>query len=149
MIRMNLQMFGGRGGASMGGGLSSNHRGLSDRLSGDDLLDAQDMIDELRANGAKVSDDGYVTLYHHTTSQAASQIQSSKTMTAKEDGIFFTTKADSEAQAGGRGGAVLEFEIPVEKLQIDDEFGDEVHVRIPLNSRNSKLDVSKYLRRRR
>lgn len=147
MLRYNLELFGGRGASSSNSSNSNNHRSLSDRLSGDDLLDAQDMINELRTNGANVDNDGYVTLYHHTTEQAAKQIEQSGIMTAKEDGVFFTTKADSEAQAGGRGGSVLKFNIPVEKLQIDDEFGDEVHVRIPLPSRNSRLNVSSYLRR--
>ena len=144
-MRFNLQMFGGRGGSSRG---SASGGGLANRLSGDALLDAQDLVDELRANGAEIDDEGYVTLYHHTTAQAADEIKSTGIMTAKEDGVFFTTKEDSDAQAGGRGGAVLEFKVPVEKLQIDDEFGDEAHVRIPLSNRNSKLDVSKYLRRR-
>lgn len=118
---------------------------LEDRLKGDDLEDAKDFIAELKANDATVDDAGYVTLYHFTTDSAANSIKSSGIMKAKEDGIFFTTKRSSDAQAGGRGNAVLTFKIPVEKLQIDDEFGDEVHVRIPLSSRNSTLNVSKYL----
>lgn len=118
---------------------------LEDRLKGDDLLNAKDFIEELKANEATVDDDGYVTLYHHTTNDSAKSIQSSGIMKAKEDGIFFTTKKDSDSQAGGRGNAVLTFKIPVERLQIDDEFGDEVHVRIPMKSKNSSIDISKYL----
>lgn len=118
---------------------------LEKRLKGNALLDAQDMIEELKANEAKVDKNGCVTLYHHTTSEAANAIKKSGYMTAKEDGVFFTTKKDSDAQAGGRGDAVVTLKIPVEKLQIDDEFGDEVHVRIPLRTRNDKLDVSKWL----
>lgn len=139
--------MGGRGSGSRMAG-SQSGGSLESRLSGDALLDAQDLVDELRANGAEIDDRGYVTLYHHTTDQAAAEIQRSGVMTAREDGIFFTTKRDSDAQAGGRGNSVLEFSIPVEKLQIDDEFGDEAHVRIPLSSRNARLDVQRYLRRR-
>ena len=124
----------------------SQSQKLEDRLKGDDLENAKDFIEELKANSAEVDDNGYVTLYHHTTGSSADEIRKSGIMKAKEDGIFFTTKKDSDAQAGGRGDAVLKFSIPVEKLTIDDEFGDEVHVRIPLKSKNSSLDVSKYLR---
>ena len=119
---------------------------LEDRLKGDDLENAKDFIEELKANNATVDEDGYVTLYHFTTDTSANAIKSTGIMKAKEDGVFFTTKKDSDSQAGGRGDAVLTFKIPVEKLQIDDEFGDEVHVRIPLPSKNSSLNVSKYLR---
>ena len=45
--------MGGRGIASGGGG------GLTSRLSGDALLDAQDLVDELRANGAQIDNNGY------------------------------------------------------------------------------------------
>jgi len=118
---------------------------LESRLKGDDLENAKDFIEELKANNATVDERGYVTLYHHTTPESAEAIRKSGIMRAKEDGVFFTTKKDSDAQAGGRGGAVLAFKIPVEKLQIDDEFGDEVHVRIPLSSKSSVLNISKYL----
>ena len=119
---------------------------LENRLKGDALLDAQDLIEELKSNGADVDDNGYVTLYHHTTEDASNAIKKSGVMKAKEDGIFFTTKKDSDAQAGGRGNSVLTFKIPVEKLQIDDEFGDEVHVRIPLSSKHATLNISKWLK---
>ena len=116
---------------------------LDERLSGDDLLDAQDMIEELRANEADVDDDGYVTVYHRTNEQAYKSIMDSKEMIAKEDGVFFSTK--SSGQAEGYGDNIVELKVPVEKLQIDDEFGDEAHVRIPLKNRNQKLDISEYL----
>ena len=118
---------------------------LEKRLKGDALLDAQDLIEELKANEAKVDKNGYVTLYHHTTKEAANAIKKTGYMTGKEDGIFFTTKKDSDSQAGGRGGEVLTLKIPVEKLQLDDIFGDEAHVKIPLRTRNEKLDVKKWL----
>lgn len=130
----------------MGGRSSTSGMGLASRLSGDALLDAQDMVDELRSNGASIDSNGIVTLFHHTTQSAADEIKRTGVMTAKEDGVFFTTKADSDSMAGGRGDAILKFGIPVEKLQIDDEFGDEAHVRIPLSSRRAKLNVRQYLR---
>lgn len=130
------------GGRSSSSSLSSG--GLASRLSGDALLDAQDMVDELRANGALADADGYVTLYHRTSNQAAQQIRNTGIMTAREDGLFFSTSKNGQAE--GFGDTILEFSIPVERLQIDDVFGDEAHVRIPLPSRNTRTNVSQYLR---
>ena len=119
---------------------------LEDRLSGDNLLDAQDMIEELRANGAQINDSGYVTLYHRTNDGSALQIMNTGIMRAKEDGVFFSTSENGQAEGFGKN--VLVFKVPVEKLVIDDEFGDEAHVRIPLKNRNASLDVSKYIVRK-
>ena len=125
--------------------INSAKKKLEDRLSGDRLEDAKDMIAELKANEAEIDDNGYVHLYHHTKKDAYDSIMNSGKMTAKEDGVFFTTKRDGQAE--GFGDEILEFDIPVEKLQIDDEFGDEAHVRIPLANRNAILDVSSYIRK--
>lgn len=119
---------------------------LEDRLSGDDLLNAQDLIEELKDNGAKIDDAGYVTLYHRTNDGSASQILNTGIMRAKEDGVFFSTSENGQAEGFGKN--VLVFKIPVEKLVIDDAFGDEAHVRIPLKNRNASLDVSKYIVRK-
>ena len=137
-----------RGGRRGSGGSSqtSNAQPLEKRLSGDALLDAQDMVDELRSNGADIDENGYVTLYHRTNAQAADIIEKTGTMSAKEDGVFFSTAQNGQAE--GFGNTILEFKIPVEKLQIDDEFGDEAHVRIPLSNRNAKLDIKEYLKRK-
>lgn len=129
-------------------GVGEEKAPLEERVKGDALLDAQDLIEELKANGAEIDKSGYVTLYHHTTKQAAEEIYKSGTMQAKEDGIFFTTKKDSDAQAGGRGGEVITFNVPVEKLVLDDIFGDEAHVKIPLKNRNQKLNISEYIAKR-
>lgn len=120
-------------------------KSLKERLSGDALLDAEDLIEELKANEAVIDENGYVTLYHRTNENSANEIMQTGKMRAKEDGIFFSTKKDGQAE--GYGKAVVVFHIPVEKLVLDDEFGDEAHVRIPLKNRNVILDVSDYLRR--
>lgn len=122
---------------------SSSIKSLSERLSGDALLDAEDLIDELKANGAEIDGNGYVTLYHRTNANAANSILNTGFMTAKEDGLFFSTEKDGQAE--GFGKTVLLFKIPVEKLVIDDEFGNEAHVRIPLPSRNTRYNIKKYL----
>ena len=45
----------------------SMQKTLADRLAGDELLDAEDLIAEIE-DVAEISPDGYVTLYHRTTS---------------------------------------------------------------------------------
>ena len=118
-------------------------KSLSERVSGDELLNAEDLIDEVKSVGGEVDNNGYITLYHRTTEQAKEKILSSGKMTAKEDGIFFSTKKDG--QADGYGDSVIEMRIPAEKLILDDIFDDEAHLRYPLENRNSVLNVSEYI----
>lgn len=106
--------------------------------------DEQDTIAELRNVGAKVSKNGIVKLYHRTSESAKQTILSSGKMYAKEDGVFFSTKEDS-SQAEGYGDSVIVLHVPVSKLEIDDIFDDEAHVKIPLKSKNSTLDITSYL----
>ena len=120
---------------------------LEDRLKGDDLLNAKDTIEELKANDAVIDDDGYVTVYHRTNEKSYNDILKTGVMRAKEDGIFFSTKKDG-SQAEGFGDKVIQLKIPVEKFVIDDEFGDEAHLRIPLKNRNATLNISDYLKRK-
>ena len=118
-------------------------KSLSERVSGDELLNAEDLIDEVKSVGGEVDNNGYITLYHRTTEQAKEKILSSGKMTAKEDGIFFSTKKDG--QAVGYGDSVIEMRIPAEKLILDDIFDDEAHLRYPIENRNSVLNVSEYI----
>ncbi len=122
---------------------SVSEQSLEDRLSGDALLDAQDLIAEIESV-AEISPDGYVTLYHRTTPENAKKIVESGKMSAKEDGIFFSTKNDG-ANSVGYGDGVVKVKIPVEKLVLDDIFSDEAHLRVPLKNRNATFDVSSYL----
>lgn len=117
--------------------------GLEKRVSGDDLYIAQDNVDTAKSVGAKVDKDGYITVYHRTSKENADKIRSSGVMGAKEDGVFFSTKANG--QNSGYGDELIEFKIPAEKLQLDDIFDDEAHFKVPLKNKNSKLDVSGYL----
>lgn len=117
---------------------------LEERVSGDDLLDAQDLIDEIKSVGANVDENGYVTLYHQTTTENAEKIINSKVLkSAGEDYLFFST-SDNAQQAAGRGQSKLEFKIPAEKLILDDLFSDNADLKIALNGSKS-LDVSDYL----
>lgn len=116
---------------------------LEERVSGDALLDAQDLIEELKSVGAEVDDDGYVTLYHQTTDENAKKIRETGKMTSKELDVFFSTSKNA-SQSDGRGQTKLEFKIPVEKLKLDDIFDDNADVKIGLDGKSS-IDVSDYL----
>lgn len=116
---------------------------LESRLSGDALEDAKDLIDEVRANEGEVDDNGYITVYHRTSKKNADAILKNGIMTAKEDGLFFSTKEDSDYNSG-YGDSVVKLRIPAEELVIDDEFGDEAHLRLPLG-RSRSMDVSEWI----
>lgn len=123
---------------------NNNISKLEDRVSGDDLLDAQDLIEEIKSVGAEVDENGYVTLYHQTSTENAQKIKESLTLkSAGEDYIFFSTSKNAQ-QADGRGQSKLEFKIPAEKLLLDDLFSDNADLKIPLNGAKS-IDVSDYL----
>ena len=116
---------------------------LEQRVSGDTLLDTQDLIDEIKSVGAKVDDNGYVTLYHQTSNENAQKILETGKMSGKENGIFFST-SENASQAEGRGQTKLEFKVPAEKLILDDLFSDNADVKI--NSKpGEQIDVSEYL----
>lgn len=117
---------------------------LEERVNGDILLDAQDLIDEVKSVGANVDENGYVTVYHVTTPENAKSIKTSGKMKANEPAVYFSTSKNAQ-QGEGRGGTTLEFKIPAEKLLLDDLFSDNADVKIPLKNKNEILDVSNYL----
>ena len=116
---------------------------IENRLSGDDLLNAYDTIEEIRNVGGKVDENGYAYVYHNTSKDNAENIRKTGVMSAKEDGIFVSTKPDG--QSAGYGNETVSLKIPVEKLVLDDMFDDELHFRIPLKNKNDTLNVSNYL----
>lgn len=107
----------------------------------------QAMASDLLDNGANITPDGRVSLYHRTSAEAAAEIQASGRMTGAEDGLFFSTKRDG-GTASEFGDTVLEFSIPLEELQVDDTFGSEAHVRVPLEFAGEVLNVSQWLNRK-
>lgn len=107
---------------------------LQDRVTGDRLLDAQDLIDEVESVGGEVDENGYIHVFHRTSKEAADRIRSTNKMIAKEDGLFFSTKPDG--QIVGYGDEVVDFWIPAERLVLDDIFSDEAHLRLPLSNKN-------------
>ncbi len=105
---------------------------LEERLQGDELLDAQDIIDTIKSVNGKVDEYGNAILYHGTNKNSRDSIYQSGKMIAKEDGLFFSTKPDGEIKYYGDN--TVRVKIPVEYLQLDDIFNDEAHFRLPLGS---------------
>lgn len=100
------------------------------------------LADELIDNGAEITRDGKVRLYHRTSKDAAKSIRSTKKMIGKEDGLFFSTSKDGQAE--GFGDDIVEVHIPLSELMIDDMFGDEAHVRVEART-GKKVDISDWL----
>ena len=123
--------------------LDNSSFSLEQRVSGNALLDAQDLIDEVKSLGANVDENGYVTVYHQTTKENADKIRQSGKMIANEDSVYFSTSKNA-SQSEGRGQTKLEFKIPAEKLILDDIFSDNADLKVPLKG-SKTLDVSNYL----
>lgn len=105
---------------------------LEERLQGDELLDAQDIIDTIKSVGGKVDEYGNAILYHGTNKNSRDSIYQSGKMIAKEDGLFFSTKPDGEIK--GYGDNIVRVKIPVEYLELNDIFNDEAYFSLPLGS---------------
>ena len=107
----------------------------------------EDLLEELSIHdpSADVDKDGNVIVYHRTSAENAEEIYKTGKMTAKEDALFFSTKADG--YAGDYGDTVVRLKIPSTILEVNDIFDGEVHFDIPLQYKNGgfSLDVSKYL----
>lgn len=116
---------------------------LNERLSGDELENTIDFINEIKEVGAKVDDNGYVKVYHQTSQENANKILKTGKMSGKEYGIFFSTSRNAQ-QSEGRGNVKLEFNIPAEKLILDDIFSDNADVKLE-SKPNQLVDVSDYI----
>ena len=74
---------------------------IENRLSGDDLLNAYDTIEEIRNVSGRVDENGYAYVYHNTSKENADNIRKTGVMSGKEDGIFVSTKPDGQAAGYG------------------------------------------------
>lgn len=117
---------------------------LNQRLTGDSLLDAQDLIDTVKSVGGTVDDFGNVRLYHRTNPESAQKIMDSGKMFGKEDGLFFST-ANNGVNNSAYGNTPVSFDIPAENLLLDDIFGDEASIRMPLQRAGQFADVSDFV----
>lgn len=121
----------------------NNNVPLEKRVSGDALLDAQDLISEIEDVGAEIDSNGYVTVYHQTSEENAKKIKESGKMISNEQEVFFSTSPNAQ-QSEGRGTVKLKFKIPAEKLLLDDIFSDNADVKIDLKGKKD-IDISSYL----
>ena len=110
-------------------------RGMKER---DELLNCLDLIQTIIEKSGEVDEEGYVRLYHATNSESAQNIIHEQKMYGKENGIFFSTKADGQILCYGN--TIIEALIPVEKLILDDEFEDELHFKV-YSSTNKKVSL--------
>jgi len=115
---------------------------LEDRVAEESLDEYYATIEDIRDHNGYVDANGYVTLYHRTSSENAKKILKDGFMIAKEDGLFFSTKRDGENI--GYGEAVVNFEIPIEQLEMDDMFNDEIHFRLPIKYGEEK-DITEFV----
>lgn len=100
---------------------------LRDRgVVGDAFLNAEDLAKEILSVGGTITEDGKAVLYHGTTAEAAAKIKESGKMVGKEPNLFFSTKKDGLILDYGK--SVVEVQIPLEKLELNDIFDDELHL---------------------
>ena len=118
------------------------NKALEKRLKGDSLLEAKDTLDELLDNNAEINSDGTVVVYHRSTEETTRKIVSSNEMFGLEDGVFFSTLRNGQAES--YGDSVVKMSLPIEMIEIDDVFGDEAHVRIPTKKPNQKISIKKF-----
>ncbi|MFA5166783.1 MAG: hypothetical protein WC449_05860, partial [Candidatus Paceibacterota bacterium] len=110
-------------------------------VRGDDLLDQIDKAQEIRDGKGLVDKNGYVVLYHRTDKRSADKIVKSGQMTSKEDGLFFSTRPTGQAE--GYGDTVVKVRLPIEKLEVNDIFVEETHLRYPTRSIGKMIPVGK------
>jgi hypothetical protein len=108
-------------------------------VRGDRLLDAIDLMKDMATKGGKFTDYGNAILYHGTSPESAEAIMREQAMTSKEDGLFFGTLPDGEVKEYGP--AVVEVEVPLERLEPSDEFPNEYHVHMPTGTIGKKIPV--------
>ena len=109
-----------------------------------DDVKADDLLDEIEDVADVDRESGLVTVYHRTNATDAAVIMKQGKFIPKEDGIFFSTSRAGQAE--GFGDTVLEFRIPADRLEIDDAFDGEFHLRLPAKA-NKGVSIKQYIAR--
>ncbi|MDF2880249.1 MAG: hypothetical protein K0R54_806 [Clostridiaceae bacterium] len=78
--------------------------------------------------GLKVNEDNTLTLYHATSEGNAEKIIATNKMYGKENGLFFSTSP--KGQISGYGTSIVELLVPIDELELDDQFDNELHFKI-------------------
>ena len=115
---------------------------VNKKAKGTGLLDekSKDLLEEFSlSGGAKIDNVGNVTLYHRTNKQAADKIKETGEMIGKEDRLYFSTKPDGAIK--GYGEELVEVKIPINKLDLEDVFSDEIHVTLSSNFKPQQIQV--------
>ena len=117
---------------------------LKDRISDEeDLEQVKYLIEDLQEEGAKVDEDGYVTVYHNLSKYNKKSFEKTGELGGGSNGIIFSTKKDGKIK--GYGDKILTFKIPIEKFIWAGSFKNEVLLKIPFKSSYKKINVKKYL----
>jgi hypothetical protein len=104
---------------------------------------SKDLLEEFNLRGgAKVDSQNNVTLYHRTNKDSADKIKQTGKMIGKEDRLYFSTKPSGAIK--GYGDELVEVKIPIQNLNIEDIFSDEVHVTLKSNFKPTDVDVKKF-----
>lgn len=84
------------------------------------LLSVANDVDE--STGLPLNKDGTVTVYHHTSADAAAKIASTGRLKAEaEPDVYVTTRRETDT---GYGDTAVAIRVKPERLQLDDEFPD-------------------------
>ena len=104
---------------------------------------SKDLLEEFYLRGgAKIDSQNNVTLYHRTNKESADKIRQTGKMIGKEDRLYFSTKPSGAIK--GYGDELVEVKIPIQNLNIEDIFSDEVHVTLKSNFKPTDVDVKKF-----
>ena len=117
---------------------------LRNRISDEeDLEQIEYLIEDLKEEGAKVDENGYITVYHNLSKYNKKPFEKTGELGGGSNGIIFSTKKDGKIK--GYGEKVLEFKIPIEKFVWAGSYKNEVLLKIPFKSSYKKINVKKYL----
>jgi hypothetical protein len=114
-------------------------------IRGDSLLNALDLAETLEEKGGTVNCNGTVKLYHRTSHQKAKLIVSQQAMFGEEDGLFFSTSPTGD-YVEAFGPAVIMANLPLEKLELNDIFSDQAHVRLPTRVIGKRIPIKVEMR---
>ena len=103
------------------------------------MENAIDLANDLQEKGGVITPEGTAILYHRTTKESAEKIVREQTMYGKEDGLFFGTNPTGQIE--GYGEAIVQTEIPLEKISLNDVFANEAHVWMKTGTIGKKIPV--------
>lgn len=117
---------------------------LRNRISDEeDLEQIKYLIEDLKEEGAKVDENGYITVYHNISKYNKKSFEKTGELGGGSNGIIFSTKKDGKIKP--YGDKILTFKIPIEKFIWAGSYKNEVLLKIPFKSSYKKINVKKYL----